>query len=153
MHAPSLAAVYSEIFRVLKSGSRFGVKRMGDAKRHFDTSNSRHTFLRHGIERGNGIVQICTSAEAEAAMSSAGFILEKSGDLGDNNDPIPWWYVCSGSTEFAKTWTDWGRVARMTLPSRVALKFIIESLEFVGIARKGTAAITRDDDSWWRLYW
>ena len=81
---------------------------------YFDASNSRHAYLRHCIERGNGIACILNSTEAKEAMGQAGFAVERVEDLADHEDPLPWWYFCSGSTEYAQTWTDWGRVARVT---------------------------------------
>lgn len=106
VHALSLASVHAEIFRVLKPGGRFGEYEWVMLANNFDANNPRHIYLRHGLKRGNGIACVRTSAEAKHALHSAGFVLERSEELGDNNDPIPWWYVCSGATEFAKTWAD-----------------------------------------------
>jgi sterol 24-C-methyltransferase len=100
VHTPSLASVYTEIFRVLKPGGRFGVFEWVMLAEYFDASNPHHIYLRHG---GNGIACIRTSEEAQHAMRSVGFIVERSEDLGNNTDPILRWNICSGSTEFAKT--------------------------------------------------
>ncbi|KAF2680437.1 S-adenosyl-L-methionine-dependent methyltransferase [Lentithecium fluviatile CBS 122367] len=144
VHAPTLVSVYSEIFRVLKPGGRFGVYEWVMNVPAFDPSNTHHVSLRHGIERGNGIACIRTSHEAQDAMKQAGFALVVAEDLAEHNDPLPWWYFFAGDTKFVQEWTDWGRVARMTGPGRVALDMAIRGLEFLGVARKGTAVMAKE---------
>lgn len=46
--------------------------------------------------------------------------------------------------KYAKEWSDWIRVGRMTAPGRVALDVVIRVLELVGVARKGTAKIAKE---------
>lgn len=144
VHAPSLASAYAEIFRVLKPGGRFGVYEWVMMADTFDPSNPRHIALRHGMERGNGIACIRTSAEAQDAMGKAGFVIEAAEDLADHKDPLPWWYFCAGDTEYAQGWADWGRVARMTSVGRVVLDLVIRGLEVVRVARKGTAKMAKE---------
>ena len=101
VHAPSLVGVYSEIFRVLKPGCCFGVYEWVMMADKFDPLNPQHTALRYGMERGNGIASIRTSAEAQDAMKSAGFVTEVAENLAEHDDPLPWWFFCDGSTQYA----------------------------------------------------
>lgn len=143
VHAPSLALVYAEIFRVLKPGGRFGVYEWVMMADTFDPSNPRHLYLRHGIERGNGIACIRTSKEAQDAMIKAGFVVETAVNLANHKDPLPWWYFCAGDTEHGQGWADWGRIARMTSIGRVMLGLAIQVLEITRVARKGTANMAK----------
>ncbi|KAF2866129.1 putative tocopherol O-methyltransferase [Massariosphaeria phaeospora] len=142
VHAPSLEAVYAEIARVLKPGGRFAVSEwvMTDV---FDESVPAHTAIRNGIERGNGIASLRTAAVAQAAFEKS-FNVHLIEDLALRKDPLPWWYVCSGDTQFAKTWGDWGRVFRMTAAGRVMLDVVVRGLEFTTVARKGSARMVRE---------
>jgi len=144
VHAPSLVSVYTEIFRVLKPGGRFGVHEQVMLSPAFDISNARHIALRNGMERGNGIPCLRTSDEAQDAMNKAGFVLEAAEDMADHNDPQPWWYFCAGGTEYAQGWKDWGRVVRMTGPGRVAFNILLKGLEALRVVRQGSAVIARE---------
>ncbi|KAF2649369.1 sterol 24-C-methyltransferase [Lophiostoma macrostomum CBS 122681] len=144
VHAPSLVSAYAEIFRVLKPGGLFGVYEWVMMADKFDPSNTDHVALRYGMERGNGIACIRTSTEAQDAMKKAGFAIEVAEDLAAYQDALPWWYFCAGDTKYAQGLADWGRIARMTAPGRVALDVVIRILELLGVARKGTAAMAKE---------
>ena len=49
VHAPSLEAVYGQIFKVLKPGGVFGVYEWLMTN-SYDPENARHREIRHGIE-------------------------------------------------------------------------------------------------------
>lgn len=142
VHAPSLEKVYAEIARVLKPGGRFGVYEWAMTDK-FDPSVQKHVSIRSGIERGNGIACVRTATEAKAAMEKS-FSVQLAEDLALRGDPLPWWYVCSGDTQFAEEWRDWGRVFRMTPVGRVLLQVIVRSLELTTIARKGSAKMVKE---------
>jgi sterol 24-C-methyltransferase len=144
VHAPSLFAVYSEIFRVLKPGGRFGVHEQVMLSPAFDAFDPHHAALRDGMERGNGIPCLRTSDEAQDAMRKAGFVLEVVENMADHDDPQPWWYFCAGGTEYAQCWKDWGRVVRMTGPRRVAFDWMLRGLELLHVIRKGTAVMAKE---------
>ncbi|KAF2261237.1 S-adenosyl-L-methionine-dependent methyltransferase [Lojkania enalia] len=132
VHSPSLVAVYSEVFRVLKPGGRFGVYEWVMMDPAFDSDNMHHIALRNGIERGNGIPSLRKSGEATDAMRKAGFDLE------------PWWYFCAGDTKYSQGVTDWARIARMTRLGRVVFDLLLRSLELCRVVRKGTAAMAKE---------
>ncbi|KAF2012752.1 S-adenosyl-L-methionine-dependent methyltransferase [Aaosphaeria arxii CBS 175.79] len=144
VHAPSLVGVYTEIYRVLKPGGRFGVYEWVMMADKFDPGNPQHVYLRAGMERGNGIACIRTSAEASDAIKVAGFTLEVAENLAEHEDPLPWWYFCDGETKYAQSVADWFRVVRMTKPGRVGLDIVIRLLELAGVARKGTAKMAKE---------
>jgi sterol 24-C-methyltransferase len=104
----------------------------------FDESVAEHKAVRCGIERGNGIACLRTSTEAKTAMEES-FNIQLVEDLALRKDPLPWWYVCSGDTQYAKTWGDWGRVFRVTSVGRVLLDLVVRELEITMVARKGSA--------------
>ena len=116
VHAPSLVEVYTEIYRVLKPGGRFGVYEWVMMADKFDPEIPRHVYLRSGIERGNGIACIRTSTEASDAMRAAGFTLKVAENLAEHRDPLPWWYFCDGDTKYAESMSDWLRVGKLSVP-------------------------------------
>lgn len=91
----------------------------------FDPNNSRHVYLRSGMERGNGIACIRTSGEAKDAMKAAGFTLEVAEDLAaSHKDALPWWYFCNGETQYAQDMADWFRVGKLPQCSNTHLKLL-----------------------------
>lgn len=143
VHAPSLAEVYAQVFRVLKPGGVFGVYEwvLTDS---FSPDDKDHMAVRLGIERGNGIPALQTAATARAAMESAGFELLIAEDLAANKDPLPWWYPFSGDVKSANSVKDWTLVVRNTEWGRVVVKLLVRALEFVQYAPAGTLSMTED---------
>ncbi|KAJ5681312.1 sterol 24-c-methyltransferase [Penicillium maclennaniae] len=88
-YAPDLVEVYSEIFRVMKPGARFGVYEALLTDK-YDNNNPIHREVKSNIERGGGLARIHTSAEAIAAMKAVGFEVLAIDDLGARPDQIPW---------------------------------------------------------------
>lgn len=72
VHAPSLLQVYSNIARVLKPGAVFGLSEWVLTPA-FDATDSRHLGIRNRLERGNGLTNLQTSAQAREAVVGAGF--------------------------------------------------------------------------------
>lgn len=138
VHAPSLQGVYEQIFRVLKPGGRFGVYEwvMTDA---FDETNPEHRAIRLGIERGDGIPNMWTRADAIAAMKAAGFILEQHEDLAARPDRVPWYYPIAGELGHSRTLWDMLTVLRMTWLGRTAMAQLLKVLETIRVAPSGTA--------------
>jgi len=80
VHAPSLAGVYAEIFRVLKPGKIFCVYEwlMTDK---YDPKNGYHKAIKEGIEIGNSLPDISNADDVKAALASVGFELLDCADL------------------------------------------------------------------------
>lgn len=91
-HAPKLEDVYGEVYRVLKPGARF-VSYEWVSTPLYDAGNRGHVKLIDEIVIGNGLPDMRTWAQAEAAGSSAGFRLIESRDLACTplEKATPWW--------------------------------------------------------------
>lgn len=137
VHAPKLVGVYSEIYRVLKPGGKFGVYEwlMTD---NYDNDNLEHRQIRLDIEEGDGISNMVTISEGVQAMKDAGFDLLHHEDLSKRDDPIPWWWGLAGETKYMQSYRDLFTVLRMTHAGRRAVHVFTGFLEMVGLAPKGT---------------
>eukprot|EP00798_Chlamydomonas_sp_ICE-L_P031104 gene31104-6235_t len=90
-HAPKLEEVYAEIFRVLKPGSKF-VSYEWVATKMYDPKNAEHVKIMDEINFGNGLPEMRTWTEAEAAGLTAGFELISSVDLAVASPVCGPWY-------------------------------------------------------------
>lgn len=138
VHAPSLEAIYAEIFRVLKPGGVFGVYEwlMTDA---YDNENPHHREIRLGIEQGDGISNMEKVPVALAAMRAAGFSLLLNEDLADRPDnELPWYWPLSGELKYMQSIWDLPTLVRMTHWGRGLVHRFVGVLEMVGVASKGT---------------
>ena len=138
VHAPSLAGVYSEIFRVLKPGGTFALYEwlMTDS---YDPSNAHHREIRLGIEQGNGIANMVPIAEAHVAMKTAGFELKHAEDLSLRPDSIPWYYPIAGDFRYIGSVWDCFTILRMTKFARGVVHKVLGGLELVHLAPAGSA--------------
>lgn len=137
VHAPKLAGVYSEIFRVLKPGGVFGVYEwlMTD---EYDNENLEHREIRLGIEQGDGISNMVKIEEGLEAMKIAGFQLLHNEDLADRPDPIPWYWPLAGKWKYMQSVFDSFTIARMTWWGRLLAHNFAGALELTGLAPPGT---------------
>jgi sterol 24-C-methyltransferase len=137
VHAPKLAGVYSEIFRVLKPGGIFGVYEwlMTD---DYDNDNLEHRKIRLGIEQGDGIANMVTISEGLEAMKIAGFEMLHHEDLADRPDPIPWYWPLAGRWKYMQTPFDAFTIARMTWWGRLLAHNFAGVLEMAKLAPAGT---------------
>lgn len=138
-HAPSLEAVYTEIHRVLKPGGKFGVFEwvMTDL---YNESDPNHRSIRLGIERGDGIANMCSRTEAVRAIQAAGFLLEHDEDLAERGDKIPWWSPLSGEMKYVSGVRELVGALRLSWWGRTAMRWFLGGLEVVRLAPGGTAA-------------
>lgn len=137
VHAPKLAGVYSEIFRVLKPGGVFGVYEwlMTD---DYDNENVEHRRIRLGIEQGDGIANMVKVSEGLEAMNIAGFELLHHEDLADRPDPIPWYWPLAGQWKYMQSMFDVFTIARMTWWGRLLAHNFAGLLEVAKLAPAGT---------------
>ncbi|GAB7352325.1 hypothetical protein MBLNU459_g2771t1 [Dothideomycetes sp. NU459] len=139
VHAPSLEAVYAEVFRVLKPGGVFGVYEwlLTEA---YDDADPHHRAIRLGIEQGKKISNMEKISVALEAMETAGFgKLELSRDLADCGDQIPWYRPISGELGgYMQSIWDLPAFIRMTHIGRSVAHRLVGALETIGVAPEGT---------------
>ena len=93
--------------------------------------------IKEGIEVGNGLPTLATSAEVVKALEDSGFEVIEHFDANKNvHSPhqIPWYDTLNG------TYTLKG--FRMTWLGRVCTHALVNTLEFFWIAPKGTAKVS-----------
>ncbi|KAI9298687.1 hypothetical protein K502DRAFT_336588 [Neoconidiobolus thromboides FSU 785] len=132
-HAPKLAGVYGEMFRVVKPGGRVALYEWCMTDK-YDEANPEHKRISLGIEEGDGIAKLFTCDEALEAFKSVGFEVEYSKDITQfTGNDIPWYVPLEGRisdgimgffrTKFGKSVTH----------------RLVGVLESIGIAPKGTS--------------
>lgn len=137
VHAPKLEGVYSQIYRVLKPGGVFGVYEWFMTE-NYDNEDPRHREIRLGIEQGDGISNMVKISEGLQAIKAAGFELEVSKDLAENEDARPWYYPLDGDLRMAASLGDVVTIARMTKWGRFLAHNTIGLFEKAGILPRGT---------------
>lgn len=145
-HAPSLEAVYSEIFRVLKPGGIFGVYEWLMTDR-YDNDNQEHREIRLGIEQGDGISNMVKVSDGLDAIKAAGFDLLHNEDLAEREDVAPWYYPLAGDFKHMQTIWDFPTIARMTWWGRGLVHRFLGALETIRIIPPGTQK-TGDSLAW-----
>lgn len=140
VHAPSLQDAYSEIYRVLKPGGRFGVYEwvLTDS---FDDEKARHRRIRQDIEKGYGIAAMATRSDAVAAVRAAGFELETHRDLGVNEDQldvVPWYWPMGNDLRHAQSMWDVLSLLPKSRIGAIITAGLLGLLETLGIVPPGT---------------
>jgi len=79
VHAPSWEGLYGQILKVLKPGGIFGLYEWCMTNT-WDPSNPIHKSIAHGIEIGDGILEMRPISQCRAAIKKVGFQLEHEED-------------------------------------------------------------------------
>lgn len=132
-HAPELSGVYSEIFRILKPGGFFACYEWCMTDK-FDPSNPDHLRIKRGIEIGDGISDLRTTATVISSLKNAGFEVLNARDM--QYDGVTPWY-----SPLDATWSLSG--FQRTKIGRVVTDVSLSLLEFVGLAPKGTQQVSQ----------
>ena len=117
-HAPSLAGVYAEIFRVLKPGGTYATYEWL-LDNSYDASNPEHRQISYDIEIGDGIPAMVKKSVAVDAFKEVGFEVIHDEDLADKGDEVPWYYPLDGQLQHTRSVADFVKVLLMTQPMRV----------------------------------
>ena len=139
MHAESLVSVYSEIFRVLKPGGSFALYEWLMTSKYRPES-ALHRSIKHGIEFGDAIPQLFTTAEAVAAMKTVGFQVTFAEDMADKGDIVPWWHSLAPRWNYIRTFSETLTLFRISRMGRLAFIGLLRCLEAVRLAPGGTVA-------------
>lgn len=138
MHAPSLEAVYKEIFRVLKPGGVFGVYEWLMTE-EYNNDDLAHRQIRLDIEQGDGIAQMFKISEGIRSISAAGFDMELHHDLAaDDDSPAPWYWPLDSDLRYAQTLWDVLTVLRMNKWGRVVSHSFLSAMETICVIPAGT---------------
>lgn len=141
VHAPVLEGVYSQIYKVLKPGGVFGVYEwvMTD---NYDENNEEHRKICYEIEIGDGIPKMYTVDVARQALKNVGFEIEYERDLAASDDEIPWYYPLTGEWKYVQSIYDLATFVRTSYLGRQITTTFVSTLEFLGIAAKGSSRVT-----------
>ncbi|KAL1915799.1 uncharacterized protein VTP21DRAFT_6558 [Calcarisporiella thermophila] len=133
-HAPDLKLPYGEMFRLLKPGGLCGIFEWCTTE-NYDPSNEKHRQIIFGIETGNSIAKIRSTAEALEAAKSVGFEVIEEYDLAAEPGLVPWY------TFLKPAYTPRG-IARTPL-GRLVTASLVSVLETLRIAPAGSAKAAR----------
>ncbi|MDE0408208.1 MAG: methyltransferase domain-containing protein [Alphaproteobacteria bacterium] len=96
VHAPDKAALFQEIFRVLRPGACFASYEWCLTD-EFDPGNAEHLRIKNDIMVGDALPDIAGTAEVHTALQMAGFVLLEAQDRAPESDPgTPWYRALQG---------------------------------------------------------
>lgn len=134
-HAPDKAGCFAEVNRVLKPGACFAGTEWCITP-SYDAQDAAHVRARRGIEVGNSLPPMATTAEVVLALEQAGFEVLEARDLAPEADPgTPWYAPLEGAGLSLRTVTQ-STVGRWLTERAVTV------LEAVGVAPAGTKRVS-----------
>ncbi|KAF7731571.1 Delta(24)-sterol C-methyltransferase [Apophysomyces ossiformis] len=118
VHAPRLEMVYGEIYRVLKPGGRFACYEWCTTDKYDDKDKTQAKVIL-GIEEGNSISKLYSTAACLAAAKSVGFKVIEEEDMAKVDDATVPWYDALRRPEGMRgiLRSPWGRFYTNTLLS------------------------------------
>jgi sterol 24-C-methyltransferase len=135
-HSPNRREVFRGIGKCLKKGSIFcGYEWV--VLPSYDKNNAGHVRIKEGIEVGNGLPTLVTGDEIKSALADSGFEVLEAFDANQNQhteQEIPWYATLQGGLSL--------KGFRMTKVGRTCTHGLINTLEFLGIAPKGSVAVS-----------
>jgi sterol 24-C-methyltransferase len=137
-HSPDRVMAFSSINRCLKKGGIFvGYDWIVLPERGFDKNDPDHLRIKEGIEVGNGLPTLAIAADIVKALEDSGFEVIEAYDANRNvhsEHEIPWYETLNGSFTLSGF--------RMTHLGRICTHTLVTTLEFFGIAPKGTVRVS-----------
>lgn len=137
-HSPDRVGVFSGVHRSLKKGGIFcGYDWAVLPERGFDKANKDHVRIKEGIEVGNGLPTLATTADIIKALEDSGFEVLETFDANENvhsEYEIPWYQTLNGSFTLSGF--------RMTRLGRFCTHIVVSTLEFLRIAPQGTVRVS-----------
>ena len=133
-HAPDKAAVYAEIFRVLRPGAVFAGYDWCMTPL-YDSKNPEHREFKEGIEYGNALPGIASFTEVTDSLRAVGFEFVEARDRAlDANPKTPWYRSLEGSS------LDLRSLQRTALGRRIT-SVVLRVLEGVRAVPKGSSEV------------
>ena len=111
VHAPNTTDLYREIFRVLRPGACYAAYEWCLTDQ-FDAGNAEHQRIKNEIMIGDGLPDVPSTSEVDAALQSAGFELLDAFDRAHESDPQTPWYLPLQRWDFSLSsipHSPWGR--------------------------------------------
>lgn len=137
-HSPDRVKCFSGLNKIMKKGGIFvGYEWVVLPEGGFDKENPEHLRIKEGIEVGNGLPTLATSADIVKALEDSGFEVLEHFDANRNvksEHEIPWYETLNG------TYTISG--FRMTWLGRCCTHALVNTLEFLRIAPSGTSRVS-----------
>jgi len=136
-HSPDKVQCFSEVARVLKTGGLFAGYEWV-VRGNFDKTNPRHVEIKEGIETGNGLPTLATPEYVVEALTKAGFEVLDHYDANrgvHSKHQIPWYATLDGSYTL--------KGFRMTRIGRICTHFLVNTLELLRIAPRGSSDVSR----------
>ena len=137
-HSPDRVKCFSGLNKCLKKGGIFvGYEWVVLPDKGFDKNNKKHMMIKEGIEVGNGLPTLATSAEVVKSLEDSGFEVLEHFDANKNvhsPNEIPWYDTLNGTYTFSGF--------RMTRFGRICTHIFVSTLEFLKIAPTGTVKVS-----------
>jgi len=137
-HSPDRVACFSGVNHCLKKGGLFaGYDWIVLPEKGYDAKNPDHVRIKEGIEVGNGLPTLATSAQVLKSLEDSGFEVLDSFDANrgvHSPNEIPWYQTLKG--EFSLSGF------RMTNVGRMCTHYLVSTLEFLRIAPKGSVRVS-----------
>nr|GLL34531.1 cycloartenol-C-24-methyltransferase 1-like [Ipomoea trifida] len=131
-HAPDIVGCYKEIYRVLKPGQCF-VSDEWCLTDSYNPDSSEHQKIKSELELGNSLPEIRLTSQCLEAAKKAGFEVVWEKDLAEDS-PIPWYSSIDTSFSLSISF-------RLTAVGQFVLQNMVQALESVGIAPKGSRRV------------
>jgi sterol 24-C-methyltransferase len=133
-HAPDKVACYKELLRVLKPGGFFGSYEWCLTDK-YEPENPKHRQIKKGIEEGDGLPDIATTAEVVRALNEAGFevVYEEDRATVENASDYSWYYSLEPRWHPANF--------QHTPLGRNVLSRALKAFESIGVVPKGTVQV------------
>lgn len=137
-HSPNRVQTFKQINHCLKPGGMVAILDwVVLPERGYDANNKEHVRVKEGIEVGNGLPTLATSDEIYKAFEEAGFEVVDHFDLNQNvhsEHEIAWYQTLKGEMTL--------KGFRMTHVGRICTHFLVNILEAIRIAPKGTVQVS-----------
>jgi len=134
-HSPDRRDVYREIMRVLKPGGYF-ISYEWCLTSKYDSANPIHVVAKKKIEEGDGLPDMVSTEECDAALKDVGFTFIEGVDtaLSANPGGDPWYTILTPS------YTNPFRFQFTPLGTFV-INLFLNFLEYIGLAPKGSGKV------------